>query len=381
LLDELLMIAPTIGLLIFGWWSYYPIDRRIREASLIGRVDAGLPVYPIWTRGQYLLAQVRHQLALILAPLLAILAWQEVVMRMPADWFGRPDYRWLAMIGGALVVFLAAPLIIRFLWDTVPLPPGELRRRLEAMCRRHRVGVRQLLVWRTFGGMINAAVMGLIAPLRYILLTDALLEMVPRPQVEAVMAHELAHVRKHHMFWLAAAAIGSLGTLEITFGTLFMSLTPDPAIHPAMVRAAGPPTWLLSPHATLVATVAAAGVSWILVFGYVSRRFERQADAFAVRHLATEREDPARDAEGRILVDALSAHTMAGALQTVADLNHIPTTRRSWRHGSIRWRQQYLMSLVGRPVDELPIDRRVRHIKFAAGLAIAAIIAIQAWAG
>ena len=90
-------------------------------------------------------------------------------------------------------------------------------------------------------------------------------------------------------------------------------------------------------------------------FGWVSRRFERQADAFAVRHMA----------EGEH-VDADAVGVMTRALERVATLNHVPVARRSWRHGSIAWRQDYLHSLVGTSVDVSPIDRTVTRIKAAA---------------
>ena len=385
LIDELLVLLPTLLLYAWGWWAYYPVERRIREAALIGRLDSGLPVYPIWTRPQYLLAQVRHQMALILTPALLLLGWMESVSKFaPAYWSPiEGDPRPLLLVAGAVTVFLLAPLIIRYLWDTVPLPEGEMRRRLLTMCEKHRVGVRELLLWRTFGGVINAAVMGLIAPLRYILLSDALLEMIQRDQVEAVMAHELAHVRRHHMFWLLAAAIGALGALELLFGALLIGaqetlLTPAGS-DPALVRAGmfASMAWLRTPEAVILGTALLAGGSWIALFGWVSRRIERQADAFAVSHLATQRDAPRRDASGRVLIDGESVQVMVGALQQVAELNQMPTHKRSWRHGSIAWRQQYLRSLVGAPADAPPIDRQVRWIKVGAVGAIAVIIGAQ----
>ncbi len=212
LVDELIVMLPTLAMLIWAWWAYYPIERRIREAAIIGRLDRGLPVYTIWTRSQFLLSQIRHQMALILAPALLLLGWIEIVQYYARSYLPAidADPRPWMLFGGSIGVFLAAPLAMRYLWDTVPLPDGEMRQRLVAMCHRHHVGVRELLLWRTFGGVINAAVMGLIAPLRYIMLSDALLEMLSRDRVEAVMAHELAHVRRHHMFWLLAAALGGL---------------------------------------------------------------------------------------------------------------------------------------------------------------------------
>ncbi|MEX0745503.1 MAG: M48 family metalloprotease, partial [Phycisphaeraceae bacterium] len=246
-------------------------------------------------------------------------------------------------------------------------------------------GVRELLLWRTFGGMINAAVMGLIAPLRYILLTDALVEMVRREEVEAVMAHELAHVCRHHMFWLLAAAIGALGLLEVIFGLLLVTLVNAgaTAAEAGGARLAGVGldaglAMLNTAEGMTAATVTMAGAAWLLVFGWVSRRIERQADTFAVQHLATARPDPERDAGGRVLVDRASAEVMIAALQQVAVLNHVPVQKRSWRHGSIAWRQAHLRRTVGQPIDALAIDRQMFWIKVASAASILLVIAFYA---
>ena len=66
-----------------------------------------------------------------------------------------------------------------------------------------------------------------------------------------------------------------------------------------------------------------------------------------------------------------AADSMAGALQSVAILNHIPRHKFTWRHGSIASRQRAIESLVGRQVDALPIDRASRRIKLAALAALA----------
>jgi len=357
LLDELVLMGPTLAVAVAGWALYYPVDRALREAALLSRLDDGRAVYPIWSRGQFLAAQLRHQVLLVLVPLAMVYAWAEVVALLGARgvrWAGPAYQPWL-VAGGAGVVLAIAPLIIRHLWDTTPLPPGQIRERLEALCRQYRVGVRELLLWRTHGGMANAAVMGLLAPARYILLTDALLDQATARQVEAVMAHELAHVRRKHMFWLLAAAIGSAGVLEL-------------GAYAALDAWVGPHT---QPAWWQVAAVAGPALAaWLLAFGWVSRRVERQADTFAAQHLS-------RDApDGRITADAADA--MAGALRQVAVLNHMRPTRRDWRHGSIAWRQAYLKTLVGRPAAAPPIDRLMLGINLASLAAVACVVWMSA---
>lgn len=376
LIDELLFLLPPLLLLVFSWWSYYPIERRLREASLIQQIDSGDPIHPIWTRGQYLLIQVRHQVALILVPLLFLIAWSELVesghigSMLPRAMRDGIDPRPGLQMAGAACIFLFTPVMIRHMWDTCPLPAGHLRQRLMQMCRRHRVGVRELLLWRTYGGVINAAVMGLVRPLRYILLTDALLEQLSLPQIEAVMAHELAHVRRRHTFWLLAIAT-VLGVI-LTAGWW-------------MVLSWAAQTWALGPigldrawmnNARDVTAVALAVLCWLAVFGWVSRRFERQADTFAVQHMAWESAGTTTG-EDKVIVDSASVSLMVSALQRVADLNHMPIRRRSWRHGSIAWRQQYLHGLAGRTTANLAIDRLVFWIKMLTLFGILAIVAIN----
>ena len=372
LISELLIMLPPLLLLIAGWWAYYPIDRRLRDADLISRIDQGMPVHPIWSRSQYITAQFRYQIALLFIPLTVLLALIQLIEYFaPRDLsFWSVDPRPMLHICGAACVLFFSPLMIRHIWKTAPLPEGELRQRLLAMCKQHQVGVRDLLLWQTFGGIVNAAVMGLIRPMRYILLSDGMVELLHRPQVEAVMAHELAHVRRRHMFWLISSALVLMFSLVIAWSAAAIIIERtfgDMTSANAKVAV----SWFKS---TAVGTLVSVG-SWIFVFGWVSRRFERQADAFAVQHAASERGE--MDDNGSYMIDAQSVDTMVEALNQVAVLNHIDPKKKSWRHGSIHWRQQHLHSLIGMASDDLPIDRTVNLIKvISIALIFAGITAI-----
>jgi STE24 endopeptidase len=103
-------------------------------------------------------------------------------------------------------------------------------------------------------------------------------------------------------------------------------------------------------------------------FGWVSRRFERQADAFAVRHL-TRAEEP-----GASRVSAGAVEAMAGALGVVADMNGMPVERWDFRHGSIADRQRRLVALEAAPLGRFPIDRVVRRLKVGTVVVLAASI-------
>ncbi|MCP3905910.1 MAG: M48 family metalloprotease [Planctomycetes bacterium] len=358
LLDELIVLLPPLAGALGLWYLHYPIERRLREALLLRRLDTGQPIYRIPSRGQYVLQQVRTHLLLLLVPVLLILGVAETIHLVFAR-FGQD--RWptwwadAATFAAGLTVFTIAPLLARLVLSVEPLGAGPVRDDLDEVCRRHRVRVRQFLLWRTDGSMINAAVMGVLGFLRYVLLTDSLVEALPREQVRAVMAHEVGHVRRHHLPWLV------LTLFALLMAAGFIVTVPLLAIDAIGGRSDASTVAWVDGAATAVAAVAA-----LLAFGWVSRRYERQADTFAVQHLSGLGETDATDA--RITEEAVGA--MHGALGGVARLNTVDPGRRSWRHGSIRWRQEYLQSLVGRPVKGLAIDRLVRWVKVVAAVAL-----------
>lgn len=363
--DELLAAAPVIAVWTFTWWAIEPIDRRIHEATLIRHLDQGYPLYPALSRGRFVWMSFRHGVLLLALPMTILMAWSEIVDRFggaptPDGHGGMTESVWALVVRlvGVGVIFALMPLVLRVVWDTVPLGDGVLRQRLVAMCRACGVEVSKFLVWRTNGLLINGAAVGLLRPLRYIVLTDALLDRLPGAQVEAVAAHEIGHVRRRHMLWLALSLLSTL-----------MGVYTAAGLVDALVAI---PRTGLSEAAAANTLVAASLVIGLLVFGFVSRRFEWQADAFAVQCLSGAF-TPEPGTVPTITGEAVGA--MNGALSSVADLNGIPRRRFSWRHGSIAVRQRRLGALIGRPAGAVAIDSQVRTIKIVSAVVLVAGVA------
>jgi len=367
LIDEAIAAAPFLIALVAGWWSFAPIERRLIEASMLGALDRGEPVHPPPTRWQIVADRGRHTLAIGVVVIAAILAWAEATIiaaeRLVERGLLPAGERAELIVAGsqlaiAIPVLLLAPLLIRVFWRTTPLAHGELYERIRGICETHGVRFRDVLIWRTRGSMLNGAVVGAVGPLRYILLTDALIERLPNAQLDAVVAHEVAHVKRKHLPWLlASTAVAAVGVgAAISWMLIFTQERTGvtQALHDALALGAA----------------AAAG---FYVFGHVSRRFERQADAFAAQTL-TRTLDPEADVDrSRILPDAAAA--MSGALASVARLNHIPQGRFGFRHGSIATRIRNVNALVGSDAEAAPIDRAVRRMKRAtiAGVLLLAV--------
>lgn len=370
LADEIIVMSPALGALFLGYWSYGGIERRLREAGLFASVERGEVIHPARSPWTYMTDQVRHQVLFMLVPMWMVLGWVEGV-GLAASWLSARGVAWINggagswVVGaldaaGALAVFVLAPPIIRRIWRTERLGQGPLRARLEELCARHAVRHRGILLWRTHGTMINGAVMGLLPRLRYILLTDLLLERLEEREVEAVMAHELGHIVRRHVPWLLAgmaAALGVTATLAAWIGG-------------AMASAAG-----LSDAQREIIDVSAAlaGIALGLVLvGRISRMFEREADAFAVQHLAGMRSGGGGQ---RAMIGEEAADGMQNALRAVARENHIPLWKWTWRHGSLGGRIAAIGQLVGQRVGELPIDRAARRVRWWIVLALAVTLA------
>jgi STE24 endopeptidase len=382
--DEFLIVLPIVLFIAAGWLSIFDLDRRIRESVLLRQLNEGRPIFRPLTRFEFVWSNVRNQLLLVLVPILAIHGWNDtarwIIQRFGPDPDTTTAGATLASASqfvGVGIVFLFMPVVLRVVWDTVPLTRGPTRDRVAAVCRRHRVRIAELLVWRTHGSLFNAAVMGLVGRVRYILMTDGLLEVMPQRQLEAVAAHEVGHVRRRHLIWLGLSIVSALLLCVSVLSFVAESTRDfwDNVQHAGVVR-----------HVVEIGITVVSLAAGLVAFGFVSRRFEWQADAFAVADLSANPDplhavptpEPGQPPPtSRVTHEA--AHTMISALSCVAHLNGLPIDRFTWRHGSIATRQRRLRKLVGLPIDELPIDRSIRRLKLLIAAVILAAIALTAY--
>ncbi|MEE2682240.1 MAG: M48 family metalloprotease [Planctomycetota bacterium] len=356
-LDELLAILPALLLLAMLWAVQWPLERLLRESMLLRRLDQGLPVHAIPSTGRYVVEQVRMHLLLIVAPALTVLALVETADLCTRLVLPEADAAvvapWAAG-GSGLLGLLIAPLVIGRAIGATPLPPGTMRGAMEQVLRDAGVRVRDILVWPTSGCLLNGAVVGLLPRVRYVLLTDGLLELLSLDQIRAVMAHEAGHLRHRHLPWTALILV----TLFAGYGQL-MEWIINP-IFQAMLPGSGDPASLQSTFE--IFGVVVVGGMCFFSFGAISRRFELQADAAAACDLTfRNREEDHSAAAG--IVSSGAVDLMSSALGMVALVNGLDPSRHTWRHGSIRWRQQRLRSIVGRPISGLRIDAQIRCLK------------------
>lgn len=383
------------------WWAQWPTERALREQSILLRFDRNLPVQAPPSFAQYFWTNFRLQVLFTVVPILLILTVVDLSTVAVRPLVGQWDDATVGWFQQALIltaaagIYIVSPDLLRRILRTVPLEDSPLRRRLLALAARHNLRVRDVLLWQTHHNICNAAVMGIVGRFRYVLLTDLLIETMSDEQIEAVFAHEIGHVVHRHMQWYVLI-IGTLVLVTSGLGHLIDQwVGPTARLHWAGLSL---DVWL---------TLAAA-MTFLLAFGFLSRRFERQADVFAARTIQEERRlssalapaqmltvphdatlaapDMNQDRSGsmrptdRTVVGPYGASVFASALHRVAAINNIPLRPRSWSggstfewlvfmtdrtienanhflHGSITRRTDYLRTLAEDPQHTRHFDR------------------------
>jgi Zn-dependent protease with chaperone function len=346
---ELLVLAPFLAALVLSWALFYEVERAAHRGAHAGETT------PFPSRWAYVGVQVRHNLILVCPPLVLMVAQQGILTLFPGLSEG-----WMAPAVSLVLIaalFLCIPWILRLFLGLRPLPEGPLRERLLAAARRLHFRCNDILLWNTRNGIANAMVTGLLPTLRYVVVTDRLAIDLTPEEVEAVFGHEVGHVKHHHLLYyfvfLIASMVVLVGLLVATglFGT-------GAAEQDVLAQ---------------LPFLAVLGAYIFVVFGFLSRRCERQADIFGCRTVScaaaccSGHETFAAPVPlGRALC-ATGIQTFIGALEKVARLNGIsrdrPSLLSSWQHSTIARRVEFLQRVSSDPAVEARFQRTVWLMK------------------
>jgi STE24 endopeptidase len=234
---------------------------------LVAMVAAYLVVYPSTARLRGLRPEPARaggrQARLLGAILIPPVVWAVLSVALFPLIEAHAWLMWPLLAGWLLVVVISAPLIVRAMMKTKPLDP-ETRSWLLRICENHGVEVRDIKVLDTGPErQANALITGFWGRARYILISDRLLDVMERDELEAILAHEIGHAKRHDLLIKVAAHIGALVLMTVAFIGLSVLLDPP-----------GPVVVLL------LAGILAAN---LFVAGLVGVPLERRADDYAAR--------------------------------------------------------------------------------------------------
>jgi Zn-dependent protease with chaperone function len=243
--------------------NYRKIFGRLYSARefIISNIKLNLPIILPWLIINFL-ADFLKILPFPLSRMLAASEWGETIL-------------FLLFFILLAVIF---PVLIKNLWNCRSMPAGPARAHMEEFCRQQNFSCTDIMLWPLYEGrMLTAGVMGVSKRYRYILITPALLEALSPYELEAVLAHEIGHVKKYHLqlylllflgFGLVAGLIVSPMVYILLNSNIFYQIINFAAIDPETALK----FWGTAPMFIIML------VYFRYVFGFFMRNFERQAD-------------------------------------------------------------------------------------------------------
>jgi Zn-dependent protease with chaperone function len=311
-LMALLFIGLFMGYLSIIWAGAYESYKALFQTQL--------------SRRSYVLSNISFNFPVIL-PWLLISAGVDMINILPSSALKRllatqeGQVIFFSLFLAALVVI--APSMIRFFWRCRPLPDGPKRRRIEAMCEKAKLKYNNILKWPIFEGkLLTAGVMGLIKRFRYILVTDSLLQILDDNEIDAVMAHEIGHIKKKHLVFYLIFFLGFIILSYAVFDLLLYAILYANLSFPVLRDIQFEQVTLTS-MALAVAMAVTLVIYFRYVFGYFMRNCERQADLYAFDLLG-------------------SSLWLVSSLEKIAVYSGQSHDRPSWHHFSIRQRIDFL---------------------------------------
>lgn len=311
-LNSLLFLFLFVGYLAMMWAFSYRAHRAIYQTGISlkqyvsSNIAFSVPILIPWT----LLFGINDLLQLL------PFDFPKLILNTPA---GQIAYFLIFLIVAAIF----APVLVQRFWRCRPLKAGKSRSRIEALCQRAGVKYADIVLWPIFGGrMITAGVMGLVARFRYILVTEALLTMLTPDEVDQVIAHEIGHVKRKHLFLYLIFFIGFMLISYSAYPvTQFLLFSKGPLLSAVKI-------FQLNPFKTHdifygIALVVCIVLYFRFIFGYFIRNFERQADIYVFQLFPT-------------------ARPLISTFDKIADSSGQPADKPNWHHFSIQQRVDYL---------------------------------------
>lgn len=216
-------------------------------------------------------------LLLPLIPLAIYLASLDILVRLPdsvLSYIAEHPYLLFGLLVPAVAgAYIFAPFLLQFMWRTVPLTDVALREKLEFLTEKSGLKYKDIAIWKTGTLLIaNAAVAGTLGWNRRIFITDTLLQYFTDEHIETIVAHELGHIRFRHIPTYVLFSCLYLLSLP-----LFFTFVEKPILDFL-------PAHLIEnyPFIASIGSMVFFILYFIFGFRYVSRRFEHQADQYAI---------------------------------------------------------------------------------------------------
>ncbi len=290
----------------------------------------------------FLLSNIRTNLPIVLPWIILSLAY-DLLALLPVqenmEFLHSESGEYLSLLLFLLLILIFFPPLVRRLWGCTPFPEGPVLDHLQAFFKKQGFSAK-IYLWPLFEGRIlTAGVMGIIPGLRYVMVTPALLETLTLDELDAVMAHEIGHVKKKHMllYLLIIMGFSILAGFVLEPFTFFL-LSWD-SFYSLLGFTGIPLESMLSIFMTSI-FLGFMVLYFRFFFGYFIRNFERQADLHVFAAIG-------------------SSVSIISAFEKIAILSGNTRDLPSWHHFGIGQRVDFLTRCEAEPAL---IDRHNRKV-------------------
>lgn len=288
----LVSLVTTGGTRVIATWCTEHVENRygalVLFAACVGSLQSALTIPFVWyasfyiehayalsnqTFGQWVAERVKG-LAVATPFLLCILCMLYFSLGMYGS-------HWWLPVGGFLVLFsvvlawLAPVIIMPLFYRFTPINEGTLKNRIALLCERAGIRLEGIFSFDLSKNTkkANAAFTG-IGRSKRIILGDTLIRDFTDEEIETVFAHELGHYRFAHI--RKGVILGTVST--------FLGLYVTASVYDISLQVLG------FDSRTDLAAIPLLAI-WLSLFGlltspignFISRKHEREADAYAVR--------------------------------------------------------------------------------------------------
>ena len=309
------------------------------------------------SKKSYILSNITFSIPILL-PWVFLSGVADLIRTLPFEWPGR----FLDTTEGEVTYFLLflfvvaviGPAMIQKFWRCKPLEAGDHRKRIENLCQKADLAYADILYWPIFGGkMITAGVMGLLKKFRYILVTPSLLRLLEPEEIDAVIAHEIGHVKRKHLLFYLLFFVGYMLLSYVTFDIILFGIIYAEPVYWSINKTGFDQTTIFSALFSLV-IIFIFLIYFRFIFGFYMRNFERQADIYVYA-----------------LFD--SAKPLISTLEKIVTTSGQSADRPNWHHFSIKERIDYLQKCES---DTRWIGRHNRKVNKSIGIYLAGLFLI-----
>jgi Zn-dependent protease with chaperone function len=196
LVDELLILAPVIFSLVASWFIFSELPQAWKQRDKTVTTECNL--FQRWfkndQRWSFILLRVRLHLFVLAGPLFLAICVSDLsptLLQFPP---------WILGVGGILgfsAVFACLPMLVNWSWHSQQPTEATLLAFEDTLSLE--TNPPRLRIWNTQRQIINASASGLLPWFRQVWISDRLQELFPRPELQAIIRHEMAHLQQRHV--------------------------------------------------------------------------------------------------------------------------------------------------------------------------------------